>query len=165
MDVEHKHGKLELKINGRRLVLSNLDKVFYPKTGFTKGQMIDYYIKIAPYLLPHLKGHALTLKRYPDGVSGPFFYEKRCPSYSPDWLKTTAVWSERLKERIHFCMANDLASLVWVANLASLELHTYLAKDGKPECPATMVFDLDPGPPAGVDLHLAPSWPARISDL
>lgn len=134
--------------------VSNLKKVLYPRAGFTKGSVIDYYIRIAPYLLPHLKDRALTLKRYPEGVEGAFFYEKRCPSHRPDWVKTAAIWSRTSQEYIRFCLINDLPSLVWAANLADLELHTSLARRQNPKQPTVMVFDLDPGPPAHV-LHCA----------
>ncbi len=140
----------ELLVGGRRLPVSNLDKVFYPKTGFTKGQVIDYYIRVAPVLLPHLKDRPLTLKRYPNGVEGEFFYEKRCPTFRPSWLKTAGIWSEGNQENINFCLLNDLPSLVWAANLADLELHTFLSKKQDPYRPTTMVFDLDPGPPANI---------------
>src|SRR5437867_1313650 len=140
----------ELEIDGRRLSLSNLDKVLYPKAGFTKGEVIEYYIRIAPALLPHLRGRPLTLKRYPDGVEGGFFYEKRCPSHRPKWVETTAVWSEPHQADIHFCVVNDLATLIWAANLADLELHTYLAKAPRLQRPTMMVFDLDPGTPANI---------------
>ena len=140
----------ELEVGGKRLSVSNLNKVFYPKVGFTKGQVIDYYIRIAPVLLPHLRDRPLTLKRYPNGVEGEFFYEKRCPSFRPKWFKTAAIWSEGNNENIHFCLANDLASLVWAANLADLELHTFLYKRQNPSRPTMMVFDLDPGPPADI---------------
>ncbi|MCI0747873.1 MAG: non-homologous end-joining DNA ligase [Verrucomicrobia subdivision 3 bacterium] len=140
----------ELLVDGRRLPVSNLDKVFYPKTGFTKGDVIDYYIPIAPVLLPHLKDRPLTLKRYPNGVAGSFFYEKRCPTFRPKWLKTAAIWSEGHQEHIHFCLVNDRAALVWAANLADLELHTLLSKKQNPLRPTMMVFDLDPGPPANI---------------
>jgi bifunctional non-homologous end joining protein LigD len=143
-------SKTELDIDGRKIPVSNLDKVLYPKTGFTKGQVIDYYIRVSPVLLPHLKSRPLTLKRYPDGVEGGYFYEKRCPPYRPSWVKTTAMWSERNNSEIHFCMVNDLASLVWAANLADLELHTYLAKGKQAGSPTMIVFDLDPGPPATI---------------
>lgn len=139
-----------LVVSNRKVPVSNLAKVFYPKTGFTKAQVIDYYIRISPVLLPHLKNRPLTLKRYPDGVAGGFFYEKRCPPYRPGWVKTTPVWSDRNEEEIHFCLANDLPSIVWAANLGDLELHTFLAKAGKVDQPTMMVFDLDPGPPADV---------------
>jgi bifunctional non-homologous end joining protein LigD len=139
------------KIGGHDLKLSNLDKVLYPATGFTKGQVIDYYAKIAPVLLPHLKDRPLTLKRYPNGVEGEFFYEKRAPKYRPSWLKTAHVPSENDPTGfIDYCLANDLASLVWAANLADLELHPFLAKKQNVEQPTQVMFDLDPGAPADV---------------
>jgi bifunctional non-homologous end joining protein LigD len=140
----------ELVIGGKRLKVSNLDKVLYPETGFTKGQVIDFYIRIAPMLLPHLRNRALTLKRYPNGVREPFFYEKRCPSFRPPWIKTAPIWSRGNQETIHYCLVNDLPSLVWAANLADLEIHTSLACWKNPNRPTMMVFDLDPGPPADV---------------
>jgi bifunctional non-homologous end joining protein LigD len=139
------------KIGGHDLKLSNLDKVLYPETGFTKGQVIDYYARIAPVLLPHLKDRPLTLKRYPNGVEGEFFYEKRAPKYRPSWLKTAHVPSENDPTGfIDYCLANDLASLVWAANLADLELHPFLAKKQNVEQPTQVMFDLDPGAPADV---------------
>lgn len=140
----------EVAIGGRKLTLSNLDKVFYPKTGFTKGQVIDYYARIGRVVLPHLKDRPLTLKRYPDGVEGDYFYEKRCPPFKPKWLKTAPIWSDRNDEHINFCLANDLASLIWAANLADLELHTFLARYKNPNQPTVMVFDLDPGSGANI---------------
>jgi bifunctional non-homologous end joining protein LigD len=139
-----------VEVEGRQLKLSNLDKVLYPEVGFTKGQVIDYYTRIAPVLLPHLRDRPLTLKRYPNGVDKPYFYEKRCPSHRPDWVQTTAVWSKRNDDNLDFCLANDLPTLVWVANLASLELHTSLSRGAKISQPSMMVFDLDPGAPATV---------------
>lgn len=139
-----------LNVNGKTVPVSNLDKVFYPEIGFTKGQVIDFYIRISPVLLPHLKDRPLTLKRYPDGVEGSFFYEKRCPSYRPEWIQTATVWSERHDSEIRYCLANDLPSIVWAANLGDLELHTFLAKKTNVECPTMIVFDLDPGPPADI---------------
>src|SRR5216117_1663080 len=109
--------KAELVVDDRKLQVSNLDKVLYPKTGFTKAQVIDYFIRISPVLLPHLKDRPLTLKRYPDGVEGEFFYEKRCPPYRPDWVETAPVWSDHHGRDIHYCLANNLPSLVWAANL------------------------------------------------
>jgi bifunctional non-homologous end joining protein LigD len=141
---------VEVEVEGRRLKLSNLDKVFYPATGFTKGQVIDYYTRIAPVLLPHLRDRPLTMKRYPDGVEGQFFYEKQCPSYRPDWIDVAPVYSRRNGREIEFCLANDLATLVWLANLADLELHTSLSVAADAKRPTTMVFDLDPGPPAAI---------------
>jgi bifunctional non-homologous end joining protein LigD len=139
-----------LKVGRRTLEVSNLDKVLYPAVGFTKGQIIDYYVRVSPVLLPHLKDHPLTLKRYPNGVNAEFFYEKRCPAHRPAWVRTAAVWSEGNNEYMDYCLANDLPTLVWAANLADIELHTSLSKCGKPEQPAAMVFDLDPGPPATI---------------
>ena len=136
-------------IEGRRLKLSNLDKVLYPAVGFTKGQVIDYYSRVAAALLPHLSGRPLTLKRYPNGVDDEFFYEKRCPKHRPEWMRTMSVWSTRNKGEVPFCLVDELASLVWVANMASLELHTSLSRDPI-ERPTAIVFDLDPGPGTGV---------------
>ncbi|CAN5281229.1 non-homologous end-joining DNA ligase [soil metagenome] len=142
--------KAELIVEGRKLPVSNLQKVLYPKTGFTKGQVIDYYIRIAPVLLPHLKDRPLTMKRYPNGVDGMFFYEKNCPSHRPAWVRTAKVWSEGNQRDMHYCLAQDLPTLVWAANLADLELHTSLAKKKDVARPTMMVFDLDPGPPADI---------------
>jgi bifunctional non-homologous end joining protein LigD len=130
-------------------VLSNLGKVLYPAAGFTKRSVIDYYAAIAPELLPHLEGRALTVKRYPDGVEGKAFYEKPAPAHRPDWVQTVSVASER-REWIDYTLAQDLATLVWLANLAALELHTPLARAAAAERPTTLVFDLDPGPPATI---------------
>jgi bifunctional non-homologous end joining protein LigD len=138
----------EVTVAGRRLQFSNLQKVFYPEAGFTKQQVIDYYRDIAPALLPHLKNRPLTLKRYPGGVTGEFFYEKRCPGYRPPWLKIAPV--QTASDTISFCLANDLPSLLWAANLAVLELHTSLSLARDPDTPTLLVFDLDPGPPAGL---------------
>ena len=142
--------KAQLVVEGKKLSVSNLDKVLYPKVGFTKGQVIDYFIRVAPVLLPHLKDRPLTMKRYPDGVEGEFFYEKNCPSHRPKWVKTAKVWSEGNQQIMHYCLANDLPTLVWAANLADLELHTSLSRKNKIERPTTMVFDLDPGAPTDI---------------
>jgi bifunctional non-homologous end joining protein LigD len=141
---------MEVEVEGRMLSLSNLDKVFYPQTGFTKGHVIDYYTRIAPVLLPHLRGRHLTLKRYPNGVEGAYFYEKQCPSHRPDWVRTAGVWSRHNGREIDYCMVDDLATIVWLANLADLELHTPLAYATAPEAPTFLAFDLDPGPPATI---------------
>ncbi len=141
-------NKAELKVADRKIQVSNLDKVLYPKVGFTKGQVIDYYIRIAPVLLTHLKDRPLTMKRYPDGVEGEFFYEKNCPSHRPRWVQTAKVWSEGNQRIMDYCLVNDLPTLVWAANLADLELHTSLSRKSNVERPTTMVFDLDPGAPA-----------------
>jgi bifunctional non-homologous end joining protein LigD len=135
----------ELKIEGRTVTVSNLEKVLYPVAGFTKGDVIRYYIEISGVLLPHLKDHALTMKRYPEGVGKFFFYEKNCPPYRPKWVKTAAVFSHGRGANMNYCLANNLPSLVWMANLADLELHTSLARAPKVDRPTMMVFDLDPG--------------------
>jgi len=135
-----------LKIGGREVAVSNLDKVFYPQTGFTKGQVIDYYVQIAPVLLPHLKNRPITLKRYPNGVDGIFFYEKQCPSHRPKWVRTALVPKDG--GEIDYCLMNDLAALVWAANLADLELHTFLHQAPRLDRPTALAFDLDPGAPA-----------------
>ena len=142
--------RLEVDIDGRRLSLSNLDKVFYPETGFTKGQLIDYYTRVAPVLLGHLRGRPLTLKRYPDGVTGPYFYEKQSPRHRPDWVKVAPIWSRHNSRTIEYTLADDLPTLVWLANLADLELHTSLALATDVTAPTIVAFDLDPGPPATI---------------
>lgn len=138
-----------LEIAGKKVDVTNLDKVFYPKTGFTKGEVIDYYIQISPVLLPHLKNRPISLKRYPDGVEGFFFYEKRCPEHRPQWMKTIKVHKKDGGE-INYCTMNDLPALVWAANLADLELHTFLHKFPALARPTAIAFDLDPGPPADI---------------
>src|ERR1700740_1404408 len=143
-------NKAELTVEDRKIQVSNLDKVLYPKVGFTKGQVIDYYIRIAPVLLPHLKDRPLTMKRYPNGVDAEFFYEKNCPSHRPSWVKTAKVWSEGNNRTMDYCLAQDLPTLVWAANLADLELHTPLSRKKDVARPTMMVFDLDPGPPADI---------------
>ncbi|MGK2966888.1 MAG: non-homologous end-joining DNA ligase [Tepidiformaceae bacterium] len=140
----------EVTVEGRRLKLSNLQKVLYPASGFAKAQVIDYYTRISPVLLPHLQGRALTLKRYPDGVEAEYFYEKECPSHRPDWVATAPLWSDSNAKNVNYCLANDLPTLIWVANLASLELHTSLALAKDTNTPTMVVFDLDPGEPAAL---------------
>jgi bifunctional non-homologous end joining protein LigD len=141
---------IHVEVEGRRLKLSNLDKIFYPAVGFTKAQVIDYYTRVAPALVPHMAGRPLTLKRYPDGVDGQFFYEKKCPSHRPEWFRTVSVWSGRNQDKINYCVVDDLPSLVWVANMAGLELHTSLALADDIHRPTMLVFDLDPGAPATI---------------
>jgi bifunctional non-homologous end joining protein LigD len=144
--------KVEIEVGGKKLAVSNLGKVLYPKAGFTKGQVIDYYIGISPVLLPHLKNRPITLKRYPDGVEGFFFYEKQCPSHRPAWVKTTEVPSRRDAGKIDYCMINELPALIWAVNLADLELHTFLHRAPAIDRPTALAFDLDPGPPANIVL-------------
>jgi len=138
-----------LDIGGKQVQVSNLNKVFYPKTGFTKGEVIDYYIKISPVLLPHLHNRPISLKRYPDGVEGFFFYEKQCPEHRPKWIKTIKVDKSDGSD-INYCAMNDLPALVWAANLADLELHTFLHKAPALQRPTALAFDLDPGAPADI---------------
>jgi len=133
-----------VEIGGRQLSVSNLDKVLWPETGTTKGQMINYYAKIAPVLVPHLSGRAITLKRYPDGVEKASFFEKNCPSHKPPWVETVKMGD------VHYCLVEEPASVVWMANLASIELHPTLAAKPDLDCPSWVVFDLDPGAPADV---------------
>jgi bifunctional non-homologous end joining protein LigD len=140
----------KVRVEDRELTLSNLDKVLYPKAGFTKGQVIGYYQSVAPALVPHLAGRPLTLKRYPNGVDGEYFYEKRCPSHRPPWVEVAPIWSRHNRATVPFCVAGDLPTLVWVANLASLELHTSLSRADDISRPTMVVFDLDPGPPATI---------------
>src|SRR5579864_8780389 len=139
-----------VEVGGRRLKLTNLDKVLYPKAGFTKGQVIDYYARIAPVLVPHLAGKPLTLKRYPNGVDQEFFFEKNATKHRPDWVKTVPIWSEGNERDVNYILANDLPTLVWIANLAAIELHPSLSLAKDITSPRSMVFDLDPGPPANI---------------
>ena len=141
---------MEIEVKGKTLKLSNLDKVMYPAAGFTKGQVIDYYVRIAPVLLPHLKDRPLTLKRYPNGVDGMHFYEKNCPKHRPEWVQTAAVWSEGNNRWMDYCLTQDLPTLVWAANLADLELHTSLSLKKDVLRPTMIAFDLDPGAPANI---------------
>jgi bifunctional non-homologous end joining protein LigD len=143
-------SSIEVVVEGKKLKLSNLDKVLYPKAGFTKGQVIDYYTRIAPAVLPHLRNRTLTLKRYPNGVDQPYFYEKQSPKHRPEWVPTKAVWSEGNSRNVDYTICNDLPTLVWLANLADLELHTNLSLASDVSVPTMMVFDLDPGPPATI---------------
>jgi len=137
-------------VQGRKLTLTNLDKVLYPATGFTKGELIDYYVRVAPVLVPHLAGRPLTMKRYPGGVDQEFFFEKNAPKHRPDWVKTAPVWSEGNNRNVNYLLANDLPTLVWIANLASIELHPSLSLATDISTPTMIVFDLDPGPPANI---------------
>jgi bifunctional non-homologous end joining protein LigD len=141
-------ARVEVEVEGRTLSLSNLGKVMYPAVGFTKGQVIDYYTRVAPALLPHLRDRPLTLKRYPNGVEGGYFYEKQCPSHRPGWVRSESIAMET--KTIDFCICDDLPTLVWLANLADLELHPSLSLADDVDRPTVMAFDLDPGPPAGL---------------
>jgi bifunctional non-homologous end joining protein LigD len=145
---EARAGKASATVAGRELALSNLDKLLYPEAGFTKAEVIDYYASIAPVLLPHLDGRPLTVKRWPDGVQGKSFFQKQAPAHRPDWVQTVTIPAER--KPIDYLLAEDLPTVVWLANLAALELHTPLARAATIERPTTLVFDLDPGEPATI---------------
>jgi bifunctional non-homologous end joining protein LigD len=141
-----------VEVDGRELKLTNLDKVLYPKTGFTKGEVVDYYAKVAATMVPHLAGRALTLRRFPEGVDDTeaAFFEKRCPKHRPEWVKTAAVVAGPHAGVIDFCVCEDRPTLVWMAQLASIELHPSLSLAEEPDRPSVLAFDLDPGPPADV---------------
>jgi bifunctional non-homologous end joining protein LigD len=143
-------NKFRLQVGDHELTVSNLDKVLYPAVGFTKGDLIDAYADLAEVLLPHLRGRPVTLKRYPDGVDGKFFYEKRSPKHRPDWVATARIYSESHKAEIDYTLIEDLPSLLWSANLANIELHTSLARTRDLDRPDSLVFDLDPGAPADI---------------
>lgn len=133
-----------------KLSLTNLDKVLYPETGTTKRDLIEYYYAVAPTILAHVRDHPITMKRYPNGVASEFFYEKRCPAWRPSWAKTCAVRRDGSAGEINYCTLPDVPSLLWMANLGSIELHPLLGTCRRPERPTSLVFDLDPGAPAGL---------------
>jgi bifunctional non-homologous end joining protein LigD len=141
-----------VEVDGRELKLTNLDKVLYPKAGFTKGEVIDYYARVAAAIVPHLKGRALTLRRFPEGVdnTNAAFFEKRCPKHRPEWVKTVNVNAGPRSGGIDFCVCENRPTLTWMAQLAAVELHPSLSLGRKPEQPTVLAFDLDPGPPANV---------------
>jgi bifunctional non-homologous end joining protein LigD len=141
-----------VEVGGKELKLSNLDKVLYPEAGFTKGEMVDYYAKVAPAIVPHLSGRAVTLRRFPEGVEDldAAFFEKRCPKHRPKWVKTAKVQAGPRAGVIEFCVCDSLPTLVWMAQLAAIELHPSLSRSRAPKRPTVLAFDLDPGPPADV---------------
>ncbi|HEX8616353.1 MAG TPA: non-homologous end-joining DNA ligase, partial [Thermoanaerobaculia bacterium] len=142
--------KQTIEVDGRELTISNLEKVYYPETGFTKGEVISYYTAVAGVILPHLRDRPLTLKRYPEGVTGEHFYEKNAPKYKPDWVETFAVPRSEGSGEINYVLCNDPATLIWATNLADIEKHVLLATAPDLHQPTSIVFDLDPGEPAGV---------------
>ncbi|GII80258.1 ATP-dependent DNA ligase [Sphaerisporangium rufum] len=149
-------SKIRVRVDERELTLTNLDKVLYPDEGFTKAEVIDYYTRVAPAMLPHLRGRPVTVKRYPDGVTGPFFFEKNRPAHTPGWVRTArlpAPGSTKDRDTIEYAVVDDLATLVYLASLAALEFHAPMWRvgpDGTAERPDLMVFDLDPGAPATI---------------
>jgi bifunctional non-homologous end joining protein LigD len=141
-------------VGGRELTVSNLEKVLFPESGFTKGELIDYYAKIAPAMLPHLEDRPLTMKRYPDGVEKAFFYEKHVPAHAPSWVRTLTVPSAEGEGAVEYAVVSDLPTLVWAANLGTIEFHVPLWRAGRrrrlPAPPDLLVFDLDPGEGTGL---------------
>ncbi len=145
--------KVAVQVDGRTLTLTNLAKVLYPETGFTKAEVLDYYQRVAPMLLPHIAGRPLTLKRYPDGVDGQAFFNKHVTEHRPDWIRTAQVSSASSRARgtiVTYLVVDDLAALIWAANLAGLELHTPMWRMPDVRRPDLLVFDLDPGSPANI---------------
>jgi bifunctional non-homologous end joining protein LigD len=145
-------GESLVEVDGRELKLTNLDKVLYPKAGFSKGEVVDYYAKVAPAIVPHLAGRALTLRRFPEGVddTDAAFFEKRCPKHRPEWVKTAAVVAGPRAGVIDFCVCEDTPTLIWMAQLAAIELHPSLSLAEGPDRPTVLAFDLDPGAPADI---------------
>jgi bifunctional non-homologous end joining protein LigD len=142
----------QVEVDGRELKLTNLDKVLYPEAGFTKGEVVDYYAKVAPAIVPHLKGRAVTLRRFPEGVDDldAAFFEKRCPKHRPKWVKTARVEAGPHAGKIDFCVCDSRPTLIWMAQLAAIELHPSLSLSRAPKRPTVLAFDLDPGPPADI---------------
>ena len=142
----------QVEIEGRELKLTNVEKVLYPQCGFTKGEMIDYYTRVAPAMIPHLSGRAVTLRRFPEGVEDldAAFFEKRCPKHRPKWVKTATVEAGPRAGKIDFCVCDGLPTLVWMAQLATVEFHPSLSRARAPKRPSVLAFDLDPGPPADI---------------
>lgn len=148
--------RVRVHIDGRELELSNLDKVLYPAVGYTKGEIIDYYVRVAPILLPHLRDRPLTRIRYPNGVNAASFFEKNAPGGTPRWVRTQRLpvpGSASGRETLDFIVVEEIATLAWLANLAAIELHTpqWRLDGARPRKPDLLVVDLDPGPPAGLE--------------
>jgi bifunctional non-homologous end joining protein LigD len=142
----------QVEVEGKELRLTNLDKVLYPKAGFSKGEMVDYYARVGATLVPHLAGRAVSLRRFPEGVDDldAAFFEKRCPKHRPKWVKTTRVQAGPNAGKIDFCVCDGLPTLIWMAQLAAIELHPSLSLGRAPKRPTVVAFDLDPGPPADI---------------
>src|SRR5215216_3975330 len=140
----------QLDVAGRRLNIRNLDRVVFPQAGTTKGELLDYYIRISDAMLPHLRDRLLHMHRYPEGVEGPRFWQKGCPEHRPEWLPTVPVWSNDKRANIEFCVVNELASLLWAVNIGSIELHTSLHLRTGMHRPTVLAFDLDPGEGVGI---------------
>ena len=141
--------RVHVEVDGKRLSVSNLDKVLYPVVGFTKAQIIDYYVRVAPTMLPHIGDRGVTLRRWPNGVTEDSFFEKRCPSHRPGWVGTCLGPGDR-RGGIEYCRLDTVPALAWTANLAALEIHSPMARCGEVDSPSMLVFDLDPGKPATI---------------
>src|SRR5215217_7079676 len=140
----------QLEVDGRTLTVRNLDRVIYPEAGTAKGELLDYYVRVADAMLPHLRDRLLHMHRYPEGVDGPRFWQKACPEHRPDWVGTAPVWSRDKQANIDYCVVNDLPTLLWAVNVGSIELHTSLHRVHDLQRPSAMAFDLDPGEGIGV---------------
>jgi bifunctional non-homologous end joining protein LigD len=153
----------QVEVGGRRLAIRNLDRVVFPRVGTTKAEVLDYYVRVADVLLPHLRDRLLHLHRYPEGVAGPRFWQKGCPEHRPQWLPTEPVWSRDKQANIDFCVANELAAVLWAVNIGSIELHTSLHTRHDHRRPTTLAFDLDPG--EGVDVLGCAEVALRLRDV
>jgi bifunctional non-homologous end joining protein LigD len=140
----------QLEVGGRRLTIRHLDRVVFPRTGTTKGELLDYYVRVADAMLPHLRDRLLHMHRYPEGVDGPRFWQKACPEHRPGWIPVAPVWSRDKQADIEYCVVNELAALLWAVNLGSIELHTSLHLRHDLHRPTALAFDLDPGDGVGV---------------
>jgi bifunctional non-homologous end joining protein LigD len=143
-------ARSDVDVGGRRLQIRNLDRVVFPRTGTTKGEVLDYYVRVADAMLPHLRDRLLHMHRYPEGVEGPRFWQKGCPEHRPEWVPTAPVWSRDKGDAIEYCVVQELATLLWAVNIGSIELHTSLHRRDDLHRPTAIAFDLDPGPGAGL---------------
>ncbi|MEA2323944.1 MAG: bifunctional non-ous end joining protein LigD [Solirubrobacteraceae bacterium] len=153
----------EVEVGGRRLAIRNLDRVLYPQTGTTKGELLGYYVAVADVMLAHLRGRQLHMHRYPEGVGGPHFWQKGCPEHKPPWVPTAPVWSAEKNADIEYCVVDDLATLLWAVNIGSLELHTSLHRAEDLHRPTVLAFDLDPG--EGTDILACCEVGLRLREL
>src|SRR3954453_20352742 len=156
-------ARTELDVGGRRLAIGNLDRVVLPRTGTTKGELLDYYVRVAGAMLPHLRDRLLHMHRYPEGVDGPRFWQKGCPEHRPDWIPVAPTWSEAKQATIDYCVINEPEAILWAVNLGSLELHTSLHTRADLHRPTVLAFDLDPGP--GADIVDCCAVGLRLRDL
>src|SRR5215213_700206 len=140
----------QLEVGGRLLNIRKLDRVVFPEAGTTKGELLDYYVRVADAILPHLRERLLHMHRYPEGVTGPRFWQKGCPQHRPDWMPVAPVWSRDKGDTIDYCVVNELAALLWAVNIGSIELHTSLHRRDDMQRPTVLAFDLDPGEGVGL---------------